>query len=35
MASINLKIKSDFAQASKDLKKFGTLTEAESKRVAT
>lgn len=33
MADINLKIKSDFAQASKDLKKFGAITEAEAKRV--
>jgi hypothetical protein len=33
MASINLKIKSDFDQASKDLKKFGTLTESQRKQV--
>ena len=33
MAGINIKVKSDFAQASKDLKKFGKITEQEAKRV--
>ena len=33
MASINIKVKSDFAQASKDLKSFGNVTEAEKKRI--
>lgn len=33
MAVINLKVKSDFAQASKDLKAFGNLSETEKKRI--
>lgn len=32
-AQINIKVNSDFAKASADLKKFGTVTEQEAKRV--
>ncbi len=32
-AQINLKVKSDFAAASDDLKKFGTVTESERKKI--
>lgn len=32
-ASINIKVNSDFAAASKDLQKFGAVTEAEAKRI--
>ncbi|MCK5614590.1 hypothetical protein KAR91_72670 [Candidatus Pacearchaeota archaeon] len=32
-ATINLKVKSDFAAASADLKKFGTIAESERKRI--
>jgi len=33
MAQINLKVKSDFAQASKDLKTFGTISEGTRKQI--